>query len=254
MKPKITHIFLLLLFMTFQTVFAQQREVSGSVSDEGGPLPGATVLVKGTSNGTQTDFDGNFTLSNVSNTDVLIVSYIGFTTQEVPVGTETVFTVSLSSGSELEEVVITGYGSRSKELSTSAVSTVTAKDIENIVPTTSLDNALQGKAAGVQIVGANGRPGQTAFVQIRGIGSLSASTTPLYVVDGVPIDANDVNNINPADIETFSILKDAATVSLYGSRGANGVILITTKRGRSGEAQITFSSSNGFAERISRSI
>lgn len=250
MKKKLCLMLTLLLVFTVQISFAQQKTVSGTVFESEGPLPGANVLVKGTSNGTQTDFDGKFTLSDVNSTDVIVISYVGFKTIEITVGNQTSIVATLEADNTLDEVVIVGFGSRTKELSTSAISTVTGKDIENLVPSTSLDNALQGKAAGVQVVGANGRPGQTAFVQIRGIGSLSASTTPLYVVDGVPIDANDVNNINPNDIESFSILKDAATVSLYGSRGANGVVLITTKKGKSGEARINFNSSIGFSQRI----
>lgn len=250
MKKKLTLLSILFLVLTVQISYAQQKTISGTVFESEGPLPGANVLVKGTSNGTQTDFDGKFTLSDVSSTDIIIISYVGYKTLEVSVGNQTAITATLEADNTLDEIVIVGFGSRTKELSTSAVSTVTGKDIANLVPSTSLDNALQGKAAGVQVTGANGRPGQTAFVQIRGIGSLSASTTPLYVIDGVPIDANDVNNINPNDIESFSILKDAATVSLYGSRGANGVILITTKKGKSGEARISFNSSIGYSQRI----
>ncbi len=249
MKKKLCLVLTLFLVFAVQTAFSQQKTVSGTVFEAEGPLPGANVLVKGTSNGTQTDFDGKFSLPNVNATDIIVVSYVGFKNVEIPIGSQTSITITLEADNTLDEIVIIGFGSRTKELSTSAISTVTGKDIENLVPSTSLDNALQGKAAGVQVVGANGRPGQTAFVQIRGIGSLSASTTPLYVVDGVPIDANDVNNINPNDIESFSILKDAATVSLYGSRGANGVVLIATKKGKNGEAKINFNSSIGFSQR-----
>ena len=193
MRKKLCLVLTLFLVFVVQTTYAQQKTVSGTVLETEGPLPGANVLVKGTSNGTQTDFDGKFSLPNVNATDILVVSYVGFKNVEIPVGNQTSITVTLEPDNTLDEAVIVGFGSRTKELSTSAISTVTGKDIENLVPSTSLDNALQGKAAGVQVVGANGRPGQTAFVQIRGIGSLSASTTPLYVVDGVPIDANDVN-------------------------------------------------------------
>ena len=174
MKKKSCIVLTLFLVFAVQTAFSQQKTVSGTVLESEGPLPGANVLVKGTSNGTQTDFDGKFSLSNITPTDILVFSYVGFKNVEIPVGNQTSITVTLKVDNTLDEVVIVGFGSRTKELSTSAISTVTGKDIENLVPSTSLDNALQGKAAGVQVVGANGRPGQTAFVQIRAIGTLSA--------------------------------------------------------------------------------
>ena len=257
MKQKLTWMLtpLLVLFMTFS--FAQEKTVTGVVTDQSGlPLPGVSVVVVGTTNGSQTDFDGNYAI-NVNQGEKLRFSYLGQKTVTMSVGASNTINVQLEEDAEaLEEVVVVGYGSRSKELSTSAISTVSAEKIEAFVPSTSIDNILQGQAAGVQVTAANGRPGNTAFVQIRGVGSINAQTTPLYVIDGVPIpidterDFNPISNLNPSDIETFSILKDAATVSKYGSRGANGVILITTKRGKAGEAQIKFSSSYGFGEKI----
>ena len=251
MKKSLNGILTLLLVFVVQLTFAQEKTVTGSVVDaEGLPLPGVNVIVQGTSNGVQTDFDGNYSIS-VNQGDVLVFSYVGFTTTNVTVGASDVYNMTLDvDTAALEEVVVVGYGSTRRELSTSAISTVTAEDIEDFVPSTSVDNILQGQAAGVQVTAANGRPGNTAFVQIRGVGSLNASTTPLYIVDGTPIDAADVANINPGDIASFSILKDAATVSKYGSRGANGVVLITTKQGKPGDARITFRSSVGFGERI----
>ena len=247
--------FLTLLIMG--ATYAQEKAVSGTVTDQNNmPLPGVSVVVKGTSSGTQTDFDGNYTIT-AEEGQTLRFSYIGQSTVEKQVGADSAMNVQMEDDAQaLEEVVVTGYGSRSRELSTSAVSTVSAEKIEAFVPSTSIDNILQGQAAGVQVTAANGRPGNTAFVNIRGIGSINAQTTPLYVIDGVPIpidterDFNPISNINPSDIESFSILKDAATVSKYGSRGANGVVLITTKQGKSGEAQIKFNSSYGFGERI----
>lgn len=253
MKSKLTWMLtsLLMLFISFS--FSQEKTISGNVTDQNGlPLPGVSVIVVGTTVGAQTDFDGNYSI-NASVGQTLRFSYLGQTTVNQVVGVSSSINVQMQDDAEvLEEVVVTGYGSRSKELSTSAVSTVSAETIADFVPSTSLDNILQGQAAGVQVTAANGRPGQTAFVQIRGIGSVNAATTPLYVVDGIPVEANFVNNINPGDIETFSILKDAATVSLYGSRGANGVIVITTKGGVRGEqdARIVFRSSYGFGQRI----
>lgn len=249
--------FLIVLLSMTAWSFAQDKTVTGLVSDQNGfPLPGVSIVEVGTSNGTQTDFDGNYEIT-VEEGASLRFSYIGQKTVNRTVGRSNIMNVTLEEDAEnLEEVVVVGYGSRSRELSTSSISTVSSEKIETFVPSTSIDNILQGQAAGVQVTSANGRPGNTAFVQIRGVGSINAQTTPLYVIDGVPIpidterDFNPISNINPSDIESFSILKDAATVSKYGSRGANGVVLITTKKGKAGDAQIKFSSSYGFGERI----
>lgn len=257
MKKKLKWILVPFLVLFMGILSAQEKTVSGNVTDQDGlPLPGVSIVVKGTTTGTQTDFDGNYTI-DVAEGAVLRFSYIGQKTEERTVEASNTIDVQLAQDAQaLEEVVVTGYGSRSRELSTSAVSSISAEKIEAFVPSTSIDNILQGQAAGVQVTAANGRPGNTAFVNIRGVGSINAQTTPLYVIDGVPIpidterDFNPISNINPSDIESFSILKDAATVSKYGSRGANGVVLITTKKGRSGDAQIKFNSSYGFGERI----
>ena len=237
--------------LVVQIGFAQEKTVTGTVADDAGlPLPGVNVIVEGTNRGVQSDFDGNYDIS-VTPGEVLVFSYVGFQSKSVTVGASNVIDVVLDvDAAALEEVVVVGYGATSRELSTSAVSTISAEEIEGFVPSTSVDNILQGKAAGVQVTAANGRPGQTAFVQIRGVGSINAGTTPLYIVDGTPIDANDVANLNPQDIQSFSILKDAATVSKYGSRGANGVVVITTKQGKKGDAEITFRSSIGTGSRI----
>ncbi|WP_165750188.1 SusC/RagA family TonB-linked outer membrane protein [Cellulophaga sp. Z1A5H] len=257
MKSKLTWILTPLLALMMSFSFAQEKTITGTVTDESGlPLPGVSVLVVGTTKGTQTDFDGNYSII-ASEGQRLKFSYIGQKTVQKLIGASGTINIQLEEDAQsLEEVVVVGYGSRSRELSTSAISTVSTEKIEAFVPSTSIDNILQGQAAGVQVTASNGRPGNTAFVQIRGVGSINAQTTPLYVIDGVPIpidterDFNPISNLNPSDIETFSILKDAATVSKYGSRGANGVILITTKKGKSGDAQIKFSSSYGFGEMI----
>jgi len=251
MKLKIRCIVFLVCLFGFTASHAQEKTVSGLVTDQSGlPLPGVSIIVVGTTEGTQTDFDGNYSISaEVGQT--LRFSYIGQRTVNRVIGSADTIDVQMEEDAQaLEEVVVTGYGLQSKELSTSAISTVSTEKIEAFVPSTSVDNILQGQAAGVQVTAANGRPGQTAFVTIRGVGSINASTTPLYVVDGIPVNSQFISNLNPNDIASFSILKDAATVSKYGSRGANGVVLITTKSGKSGEAQITFRSSYGFGERI----
>ncbi len=257
MRSKLTWMLTPLLVLCINLSYGQEKTISGNVTDQNGlPLPGVNVLVVGTTNGTQTDFDGNYTIS-ASEGDVLRFSYLGQRSVDRTVGVSDTIDVQMEEDAQaLEEVVVVGYGTRSQELSTAAVSTVKTESIESFVPSTSLDNILQGQAAGVQVTAANGRPGNTAFVQIRGVGSINAQTTPLYVIDGtpIPIDSernfNPINNLNPNDIESLSILKDAATVSKYGSRGANGVVLITTKKGRSGEARINFRSSYGFGERV----
>ncbi|UOB16375.1 SusC/RagA family TonB-linked outer membrane protein [Abyssalbus ytuae] len=251
MRTKSSRFLTLLLAFIVHISFAQDKTISGNVTDQDGlPLPGANVVVKGSTVGTQTDFDGNYSIE-ASVGQTLIFSFIGQQTAEKVVGSSSIINIQLVEDAEaLEEVVVTGYGNRSRDLSTSSVSTVSTEKIEAFVPSTSLDNILQGQAAGVQVTAANGRPGQTAFVQIRGIGSINAGTTPLYIVDGTPVNDDFINNINPNDIASFSILKDAATASLYGSRGANGVVVITTKRGSAGDARISFRSSVGFGERI----
>lgn len=251
MKQKFKGILTLLLVLVAQITFAQQKQVTGTVTDEQGmPLPGVNVLVQNTNRGTQTDFDGNYIIS-VAPGEKLVFTYVGFSRDVVTIGAANVYDAVLEvDAATLEEVVVVGYGATSRELSTSAVSTVSAEQIQDFVPSTSVDNILQGKAAGVQVTAANGRPGQTAFVQIRGIGSINAGTTPLYIVDGTPVDAADIANLNPQDIQSFSVLKDAATVSKYGSRGANGVVVITTKQGSLGEAEIVFRSSLGSGQKI----
>ncbi|WP_103865260.1 TonB-dependent receptor [Aquimarina sp. I32.4] len=251
---------LMLFFFICSVSFAQEKDISGTVTDDKGlPLPGVNVLIKNTNKGTQTDFDGNYIIS-ANRGAVISFSYVGFTTNDVVVGDNTTINIKLAtSAAELEEVVVTAYGVSRKSSVTSAISTVGAEDLQDFVPSTSIDNILQGQAAGVQVTASNGRPGNTAFVQIRGVGSLNASTTPLYVIDGVPIPITDndpdrnfnpLSNLNPNDIESLSILKDAASVSKYGSRGANGVVLITTKKGKKGDAKIKFTSSYGFGQRI----
>ncbi|WP_420575920.1 SusC/RagA family TonB-linked outer membrane protein [Ekhidna sp.] len=245
---------ILLLSFAFLTVIAfsamAQRTVSGKVTDDTGEaLPGVNVVIKGTTTGVTTDLDGNYRLS-VDDGATLVFSYVGFETQEIQVGSRTTIDVTLGGATELTEVVVLGYSDASRDKLTSAVSVVDNTEIESFNASTSIDQILQGKASGVSIVGANGRPGQTALVNIRGITSIQGGTNPLYIVDGVPVDPSNVNNINPSDIESVSVLKDAATAALYGSRAGNGVIVITTKKGSAGDAKITVKTSYGSASRI----
>jgi len=251
MRSKLTWMLTPLLVLSISFCYGQQKAISGNVTDQDNlPLPGVSIVVVGTTNGAQTDFDGNYTIT-AGEGEVLRFSYLGQKTVDKIIGAANVLNVQMEEDAEtLQEVVVVGYGSKSSELNTSAVSTISTETIEAFVPSTSIDNILQGQAAGVQVTAANGRPGQTAFVQIRGVGSINASTTPLYVIDGIPVGADFINNLNPNEIETFSILKDAATISKYGSRGANGVVLITTKTGKTGDAKVVLRSSYGFGQRI----
>ena len=235
--------------LAVQISFAQQKTVSGTVTEESGlPLPGATILNQGTSNGVTTDFDGKYSIS-VSEGSTLVFSYVGMESQSVSIGTSSVYNVVLSDDNALDEVVVIAFGTKTRDELTSAVTVVTSEDLAKLSPTTSIDNMLQGIAPGVQVVAANGKPGQTAFVRVRGIGSINASSAPLYIIDGVI--APDLNSVNPIDVESVSILKDAATSSLYGARAANGVVLIKTKGGKKNkEATVTLSSRIGVGQRI----
>lgn len=220
-----------------------QFSVSGTVTDaNGSPLPGASIVEKGTTNGTQTDFDGNFTLNVASEEAILTISYIGFSPKDIAINGQTQITVSLEeSAAGLDEVIVVGYGTQSRRNVTAAIATVDTEDAQKI-SNTNTASLLQGRAAGVNVENSGGAPGTGAVVVIRGSGTLN-NDQPLYVVDGNF--ADDISFISPNDIESIQILKDAAAASIYGSRAANGVVIVTTKRGRSGEIQIDFSSKLG---------
>ncbi len=219
------------------TGFAQTRNITGKVtSDAGIGVPGISVYVKGSNNGTTTANDGSFSL-NAATGAILEFSGIGFTTQDVTVGNNGVLNVSLTRDSRsLNEVVIVGYGSTKRKDLTGAVSSITATEIEK-VPVTVLEQSMQGRASGVQVTNNDGAPGGGLQVQIRGVGSLGSSD-PLYVVDGYPLNGG-LNGINPDDIATINILKDASSTAIYGNRASNGVVIITTKRGRRNGVQIS---------------
>ncbi len=219
--------------------------VSGQVLDEkGNGLPGVTVVVKGSTKGTTTDEQGNFKLAVPNQQATLVFSFVGYESKEVPVGNKTTFTVSLAAGDQtLNEVVVVGYGSQLKKEITGAVQTVSAAEIKDL-PVSQIGQKLQGRLAGVQINQATGKPGQGISIRIRGQVSVSAGSDPLYVVDGFPITGN-IAQLNPDEIEDLSVLKDAASTSLYGSRAANGVVLITTKKGKPGQTNVSFSAYTG---------
>jgi TonB-linked SusC/RagA family outer membrane protein len=233
MKTKFSGILTLLLAFVVQLSFAQGKTISGTVSDDSGlPLPGTTVLLKGTTNGTSTDFDGNYSI-DAKTGDILVFSFVGYTTKEIKVAASSKINVSLIEDAQsLEEVVIVGYGTKKRGELSSAVSTLSTVQLEQQNATVSIDNALQGAATGVQVTAQNGKPGNAAFVRIRGVGSINAGSEPLYLLDGVQVDEDDIIGINPSDVESMSVLKDAATTAIYGARGANGVVLITSKSGK----------------------
>ncbi len=222
---------------------AQAQTVTGTVSDQTGPLPGANVLVKGTTNGTQTDFDGNYTI-NADTDATLVFSYIGFKTVEIPVNGQSTVNVALEEdASQLDEVIVTGYGTQSKRDVTGAVTSVDTEELLAI-PATTFAQQLQGRAAGISIVN-DARPGGEATVRIRGFGTVG-NNDPLYIIDGVPSQSQ--SNLNPNDIESLQILKDASAASIYGSRAANGVIIITTKKGKLGKPTITYNTFYGIQQ------
>ncbi|WP_142784364.1 SusC/RagA family TonB-linked outer membrane protein [Changchengzhania lutea] len=269
--------FLVLININFSPVYAnsiytdniinlQEKTITGTVTDNSGiPLPGVNIIVKGTTKGAQSDFDGNYTIG-ISEGEVLIFSYVGFKSLEFTVGESNIINVTMEVDNQLDEVVITAYGTSKKSSFTGSAQTVKTEAIVREA-TSSFEEGLQGNVAGVQIA-TTGQPGGPSNIRIRGVGSVNGSSQPLYVVDGVVINSdatlrawggasngsiqaeNPLTSINPNDIATLTVLKDAAAASLYGSRAANGVIIITTKRGQSGKTKFSFTSQLGFANNL----
>jgi iron complex outermembrane receptor protein len=239
---------------------AIQKTISGTITDDDGmPLPGANIVEKGTSNGVQTDFDGNFTINVSDENAVLVVSFVGFLNQEIEVGNQNSVAVQLMSDAEsLEEVVVTGYGSQRKSDVTGAISSIKTEDFNRGV-VANPGQLLQGKISGVNVTATSGEPGAAQNIIIRGIGSLRSGTTPLFVVDGFIIDnssfgvTNPLNFINPQDIASIDVLKDASAAAIYGARAANGVIVITTKKGTMGKTEMNLSVSTAMSN-ISNSV
>ena len=262
MKQKfITHLRVILLLVACLcsvSAWAQTIAISGRViSSEGGPVPGATVLERGTTNGISTNSDGAFSL-NVQPGASIVISSVGFTSQTIAVGSQGVINVRLGvSPLQLSEAVVVGYGSQAKTDLTGSVATVSAKEIAN-TPVTTFEQAIQGKAAGVFIENSSGKLGQAVKVRVRGTSSVSGDTQPLYVIDGIPVTSDDQSgtsaptnpmaDLNPNDIESISILKDASSSAIYGSRGSNGVIIITTKHGKSGPTKFNLGYQTGLSE------
>ncbi|WP_035652207.1 TonB-dependent receptor [Flavobacterium sp. ASV13] len=246
MKLKLKFAIIALLMISYQNMMAQSKTVQGVVTDPSGfPLPGASITVQGSNNSASTDFDGKYSLKGVNPTDKIIYSYVGLVTQTVAVGTRSTIDVTLvESAQNLQEVVV-AYGTQKRTKVTGAISTVTSKDI-TAVPITNAESALQGRAAGVTVV--NGAPGTSPTVSIRGLATMGNST-PLYVIDGVL--TGNLSGLNPSDIESISVLKDASTTALYGSKAYNGVVMVTTKKGKKGAGTLNFSSYAGF-QRITK--
>ncbi len=231
----------------------QTFTVSGTIVDTNGqPLPGANIVEKGTTNGVTADFDGNFSISVENEDVVLVVSYIGFGTKEIPINGQSEINIQLSeSAAGLDEVVVLGYGSVRKSDLTGSVSSVSSETIEKLQLTTAED-ALRGNAAGVRVVQTSGAPGAEVTVRIRGNNSIQGNNSPLYVIDGLPIQGG-LNNLNPKSIESIEVLKDASATAIYGARAANGVVIVTTKKGEKGESTINLSINTGI-ENISKKL
>ena len=239
--------YLLIGFLSLSFLAKAQSTITGTVTMEadGSPIPGVNISVKGSNTGSVTDFDGNYEITATSS-DVLVFSYVGFTPQEITVGTQQSINVALAENTEsLSEVVVVGYGTQRKGDITGSVSTVDSESFEDRA-NNSVGNILQGQAAGVQVISSSGKPSAGFNVRIRGTNSITAGSDPLYVVDGVP--TTDTRSINPADIENISVLKDASSAAIYGAQGANGVVLITTKRGKTAKPTVSVDAYVGFSD------
>ncbi len=259
MKTKFSGILTLLLAFVVQLTFAQSKTVSGTVSDQSGmPLPGVNILVKNTSNGTQTDFDGKYSITANAG-DVLVFTYVGLKTVEQTIGSSNTINVSMEEdASVLEEVVVVGYSSFKKSELTGSTVKLGNEKLTDVTVAPSVDQALQGKVAGLTVSSNSGTPGSTSQIRIRGISSITAGNEPLYVIDGVPMSNGNINTsgatsffsnlaaFDSNNVESITVLKDASATAQYGARGSNGVILITTKSGKAGKTTFSFSSNYGF--------
>ncbi|MFN7014201.1 MAG: SusC/RagA family TonB-linked outer membrane protein, partial [Bacteroidia bacterium] len=231
------------MFFVFIVSAQAQKTVTGTVNSGGLPLPGANVKAKGTAVETSADIDGKFTINVPTNATTLVVSFIGYATKEVAITNGNMIIELTEQSNNLEEVVINvGYGTQKKSVVTGAISKVTAKDLEK-VPNGRIEQSLQGRTAGVTIAMNAGQPGASSTVRVRGITTLNGGNNPIWVIDGVIVDPGALGAINQSDIESIEVLKDAASSAIYGARSAAGVILVTTKKGKSGKMSVTY---NGF--------
>lgn len=247
---------------TLTALKAQNRTLTGKVvsTEDNSPLPGVSIGIKGTSQGTTTDLDGNYQLNVEDNQNTLVFSFVGYISQEIEIGIQSIINVKLDADvKSLKEILVVGYGTQTKKESIGSIVKINSDKIMDM-PVPSFEAALQGKAPGIQVIQSSGIAGSGSVIRIRGIGSVSAGGDPLYVVDGIPItqdpflnrdrggqNNNPLSTINPNDIESIDVLKDASAAGIYGSRGANGVILITTKRGKTGKPSFNFSTRAGIS-------
>ena len=249
MKVLKKHLMLMIVLLLGFTAFAQAQNISqltGTVTDDKGmPLPGVSVVIKGTTKGVATDFDGNFSLNNVPKGAVLEFSSVGYKTLDIKATGASLKVKLPEATQDLDEVVVVGYGTQKKGDVTTAITSVKTKDLDQR-PVTSAAQAIQGRAAGIQVVQPSGAPGAGLAVRIRGNTSISASNDPLYVVDGIPV--QDISGIAPTDIENMQVLKDASSAAIYGSRAANGVVLITTKQGKRNEPKVSINTYVGMSD------
>lgn len=249
------YLFLMCMICAFSVLAQQTRKVEGKVTDQtsGDPLIGVSVLVKGTKTGATTDRDGRYAIQVPSQgNSTLVFSYIGYLQREMSVGDKGVVNLSLAEDSKvLNDVVVIGYGTVAKRDLTGAVGSVNMKDLQK-APVKSFDEALAGRVAGVQVASNDGQPGNSFNIVVRGQNSITQDNSPLYVVDGFPLEVSNNNAINPADIESIEVLKDASATAIYGARGANGVILITTKGGKIGAPVISYTGTVGFQQNTKR--
>jgi TonB-linked SusC/RagA family outer membrane protein len=239
--------FLFALLLPNSPVFAQSLTIKGRVTDiKGAPLIGASVTIKGTNKATSTATNGTYSITVPNQQAILVFSFISFISEERLVGTNSELNVILNDDNvKLNEVVVVGYGEQKRKLLSTSISTVTAKQMEDRLVATP-GEALEGQIAGVNITQASGDPGNAPVIQIRGLGSIGAGNSPLFVVDGYPLNsADDFNQISPADIESIQVLKDAAAAAIYGSRGGNGIVIVTTKRGKAGTTKFSFTGASG---------
>lgn len=237
MRSKFKWIFTLLVAFTMQFSFAQEKTVTGVVSDELGPIAGANVVVEGTTRGTTTDFDGNYTIK-AKQGEALVITYTGKKPAKIVIAAANSYNVLLKDDVvQGVDVIVVGYGKTSKEAFTGTATQLVKENLE-AKTVSNISQALRGEVAGVNVITGSGAPGSDATIRIRGFGSVNGNQAPLYVVDGAPY-SSDISAINPADIENITVLKDAAATSIYGSRGANGVILVTTKQGKAGKTLVS---------------
>lgn len=247
MKQKLKSLAILFFVFALQLAYAQDKRISGIVSDDSGPIPGVNVLLKGTKNGVQTDFDGKYSIQAKTG-DILLFSYMGMEDVTITVGNSSVINAKMIGGGKaLEEVVVVAYGKVNKSTYTGSATQIKSEQLENR-PLTNALSVLEGSTSGVQIQSSAGQPGSAPEIRIRGFSSINGSNTPLYIVDGVPF-AGDISALNSNDIESLTVLKDASSTSLYGSKAANGVIIINTKTGKSAKDKFSLNVSTGMTSR-----